>query len=44
MESSGGSEITKVGDDDRGLQRQTRAFLQDRVRAPVMFAGCFPPL
>lgn len=44
VESSGGSEVAEVGDVDRGLQRQTRAFLKDGVRPPMMFAGRFPPL
>lgn len=41
VESSRGSEVTDV---DRGLLRQTRAFLKDGVRPPVMVAECFPPL
>lgn len=44
VESSGGSEVTEVGDVDQGLQRQTHVFIKDGVRPPVMFAGCFPPL
>lgn len=44
MQRSGGSEVTEVGDGGRGLRRQTRAFLQEGLRPPVMFAGCVPPL